>query len=56
MSRSTFRLTGQTAEDHKAEEHIEGPAKLVTMVKDIMEPVGKMDGDSLPVSAFVAHG
>ena len=44
-----------TAEDHKAEEHIEGPAKLVTMVKDIMEPVGKMDGDSLPVSAFVAH-
>ena len=39
----------------KAEEHIEGPAKLVTMVKDIMEPVGKMDGDSLPVSAFVAH-
>ena len=44
-----------TAEDHKAEEHVEGPAKLVTMVKDIMEPVGKMDGDSLPVSAFVAH-
>ena len=44
-----------TAEDHKAEEHIEGPAKLVTMVKDIMEPVGKMDGDSLPVSAFVNH-
>ena len=44
-----------TAEDHKKEEHIEGAAKLVTMVKDIMEPVGKMDGDSLPVSAFVAH-
>ena len=43
------------AEDHKTEEHLEGPAKLVTMVKDIMEPVGKMDGDSLPVSAFVAH-
>ena len=25
------------------------------MVKDIIEPVGKMDGDSLPVSAFVEH-
>ena len=29
--------------------------KLVTMVQDIMEPVSKMDGDSLPVSAFVSH-
>ncbi len=29
--------------------------KLLTMVKDIMEPVAKMDGDSLPVSAFVPH-
>ena len=44
-----------TAEDHKEAEHLEGPAKLVTMVQDIMEPVAKMDGDSLPVSAFVAH-
>ena len=25
------------------------------MVKEILEPVGKMDGDSLPVSAFVDH-
>ena len=33
----------------------EGPAKLVKMVDDIMKPVGKMDGDSLPVSAFVDH-
>ncbi len=32
-----------------------GPAKLVKMVDDIMKPVGKMDGDSLPVSAFVDH-
>ena len=29
--------------------------KLVKMVSDIMEPVSKMDGDSLPVSAFVDH-
>ncbi|MBE6948612.1 MAG: pyruvate:ferredoxin (flavodoxin) oxidoreductase [Ruminococcaceae bacterium] len=29
--------------------------KLVKMVKDIMEPIGRMDGDSLPVSAFVPH-
>ena len=29
--------------------------ELVKMVKDILEPVGKMDGDSLPVSAFVDH-
>lgn len=27
----------------------------VKMVKDIMEPVNKMDGDSLPVSAFVGN-
>ena len=30
-------------------------SKLETMVKGIMEPVGKMDGDSLPVSAFIDH-
>ncbi len=33
----------------------EGPAALVKMVNDVMVPVGKMDGDSLPVSAFVPH-
>ncbi|MGN0443898.1 MAG: pyruvate:ferredoxin (flavodoxin) oxidoreductase [Acutalibacteraceae bacterium] len=30
----------------------EGAAKLASMVDTIMKPVGKMDGDSLPVSAF----
>ena len=25
------------------------------MVKDILEPVGRMDGDSLPVSVFMPH-
>ena len=32
-----------------------GPAKLVKMVDNIMKPVGLMNGDSLPVSAFVDH-
>ena len=32
-----------------------GPEKLVKMVDNIMKPVGLMDGDSLPVSAFVDH-
>ena len=31
------------------------PASWSSMVKDIMIPVGKMDGDSLPVSAFMDH-
>ncbi len=31
---------------------LEGKPDLVKMVKDILEPVDKMDGDSLPVSAF----
>ncbi len=30
-------------------------AELVKMVSSIMEPVGRMDGDSLPVSAFTDH-
>ena len=34
-------------------EHLEGNPATVKMVKEIMEPVGRMDGDSLPVSAFV---
>ena len=42
-----------TAEAKPAEEHLEGNADTVKMVKEIMEPVGRMDGDSLPVSAFV---
>ncbi len=32
-----------------------GAEKLVKMVDNIMIPVGKMDGDSLPVSAFMDH-
>ncbi len=32
-----------------------GSAKLIKMVDGIMKPVGKMNGDLLPVSAFVDH-
>src|SRR5699024_3420922 len=32
-----------------------GRGPVVKMVKEILDPVGKMDGDSLPVSAFKAH-
>ena len=44
-----------TAEDVKKDETLTGPAKLVKMVQDILDPVDRMDGDSLPVSAFVDH-
>jgi len=33
----------------------EGKAELVKQVKDILTPIDKMDGDSLPVSAFMPH-
>ena len=42
-----------TEEEHV--EHLEGPEKTVAMVRNIMEPVGRMNGDSLPVSAFVDY-
>ena len=42
------------AKDEVVEEVNDG-TKLGKMVKNIMEPVGKMDGDSLPVSVFMDH-
>ena len=44
-----------TAEDVKDTAETKGAAKLVKQVDAIMRPVGLMDGDSLPVSAFVDH-
>ena len=44
-----------TAEDGKKESVLTGPEKLVKMVESILDPVDRMDGDSLPVSAFVDH-
>ena len=41
-----------TAEDVKETENLEGREKTVKMVKDLLDPIGRMDGDSLPVSAF----
>ena len=43
------------AEDPADNKHLEGKPELVKMVKNILNPVGKMDGDSLPVSAFMDH-
>ena len=43
------------AVDEPKESKLTGPAKLVKMVESILDPVDRMDGDSLPVSAFVDH-
>ena len=43
------------ATDDAPEPELAGRPELVKMVREIMEPVGRMDGDRLPVSAFVAH-
>ncbi len=41
-----------TAENNKAEATLEGRPETVKVVKDILSPIGRMDGYSLPVSAF----
>ena len=41
-----------TAEDNKPEAALEGRPDTVKVVKNILNPIGKMDGYSLPVSAF----
>ena len=43
------------AEDVVTEHNLEGKPELVKQVKNILFPVDKMDGDSLPVSAFMDH-
>ena len=42
-------------QDESKDVKLEGKPELVKMVQEILEPVSKMDGDSLPVSAFVPH-
>ncbi len=44
-----------TAVDAEDNTELAGNAATVKMVKNVMEPVAKMDGDSLPVSAFVDY-
>ena len=43
------------AEDAVVDHNLEGKPELVKQVKNILFPVDKMDGDSLPVSAFMDH-
>ena len=43
------------AQDDTAAVELKGNPATVKMVKDILEPVSKMNGDSLPVSAFMEH-
>ncbi len=45
----------KTAEDHKAAVEETGREKTVKMVRSILDPIDKMDGDALPVSTFVDH-
>ena len=45
----------KTAEDHTAAVEETGRPKTVKMVRSILDPIDKMDGDSLPVSTFVDH-
>ncbi|MCI5754310.1 MAG: pyruvate:ferredoxin (flavodoxin) oxidoreductase [Clostridiales bacterium] len=43
------------AEDETETVELTGPEKTVRMVREILQPVSRMDGDALPVSAFVDH-
>ena len=43
------------ANDAEGDHELAGNPATVKMVKEILFPVDKMDGDSLPVSAFVDH-
>ena len=43
------------ATDDAVAPELEGAPALVKQVREVMEPVGRMDGDSLPVSAFIGH-
>ena len=45
----------KTVEDEADKRVYTGREKTVEMVKTILDPVDRMDGDSLPVSAFVDH-
>ena len=45
----------KTATDADDSHALQGEAALIEQVKTIMEPVGRMDGDRLPVSAFMKH-
>ena len=43
------------AKDAEDTRELQGRPEVIKMVKDVMEPIGRMDGDSLPVSAFAGE-
>ena len=43
------------AEGEKPQPELVGRPEVIKQVKEIMKPVGNMDGDRLPVSAFMDH-
>ena len=43
------------AQDEADTRELQGRPEVVKMVKEVMEPIGRMDGDSLPVSAFAGE-
>ena len=43
------------AVDTNEPEVLKGKAELVKQVQDLLDPIGRMDGDSIPVSKFMPH-
>ncbi|MDJ1122680.1 pyruvate:ferredoxin (flavodoxin) oxidoreductase [Olsenella sp. YH-ols2217] len=43
------------ATDEPVDEKLRGYEAIVKQVQELMEPINRMDGDSLPVSAFMDH-
>jgi len=44
-----------SAKDESEAQNLAGKPELLRQVKDLLIPIDKMDGDSLPVSAFLPH-
>ncbi len=55
FKRIDIPATWAHAVDDAHEDSIEGRPQLVKMVREVMAPVGRMDGDRLPVSAFMDY-
>jgi len=43
------------ARDETAESELEGRPELVKMVRELTEPINRMEGDRIPVSKFMGH-
>ena len=55
LKKITVPESWKSAADIKKESPIQGKQELVDMVNTIMRPVSKMEGDNIPVSAFLPH-